>query len=805
MPRLIALVGLPLALFVTTTGLGLLAERLARARLPNGLLAPLGFCAATSLLLAAYQLGASFAVAAGLLVAGTLAGFALSRSELPARINPGWLGLAALAVYALYAAPVLLSGNWTWSGYNFLNDTSVQFLLIDHLRSSGADVASLPLTTGGQVTRAYLDTGYPLGTHAFAATLAGLLGSGPEVIYQAFLSCMAALAAMAIAVLAGRTLFSPRAAALVGAVALASNLTYNTGLQGSIKELGLIAALAAGAALARELVGARDPLPYACLLGIALASVLSVYSAAGVPYVATLLATLALVVLLVHRREALRRRWLAAGAAAGAVAALLAAPVIASIVDFYRVASVVVDATTPAGDVLGQLAHPLPLLQAGGIWLDGAYQTPISPSPTAELVTQGGLWLVAALALLSLVEIVRRRCPEALLALVPTALAAALVAPGVSPYADAKLLAIMSPSIVFAAAAGLVTIARLMRPAGAVAAAGLAIVVGGAIVVSDGFALHDSRIGPRDRMLALREVGERMAGHGSVLFNEYEEFAKYFADAADLNVASDSITPLQVQLRRADSIYGQYFDLDLQKLAYVESFENIVTRRSPAASRPPASYRRVFANRYYEGWTRRAGMRTLEHLPLQGLDSATATAGCGELRDLVRRARRSSGRVELVAAGLPPVARLEILDAERSGGLAADQGIPGAVTTINPGHARGRVRTASPGSYRMWLRGSFPRATDVLVDGRRRMTVRGANTPGQWLGDVPLRLTAGVHRVEVRVPGGSPKPGDGAAVTIGPLALVADRPRRLQTVALPDWRSLCGRELDWVELVRRTS
>jgi len=198
-------------------------------------------------------------------------------------------------------------------------------------------------------------------------------------------------------------------------------------------------------------------------------------------------------------------------------------------------------------------------------------------------------------------------------------------------------------------------------------------------------------------------------------------------------------------------------------------------------------------------------MRTLVHLPLQKLDSATATASCGALRALVRRARRGSGRLELVAASLPPVARLDILDADRSGGLAADQGVPGAVTTIDPGHARGRVRIARRGAYRVWLRGSFPRATDVLIDGGRRMTVRGANTPGQWLGDVPpLRLTAGLHRVEVRVPGGSPKPGDGAAVTIGPLAFVADQPRRLQMVALSDWRSLCGRQLDWVELVRRT-
>jgi hypothetical protein len=64
-------------------------------------------------------------------------------------------------------------------------------------------------------------------------------------------------------------------------------------------------------------------------------------------------------------------------------------------------------------------------------------------------------------------------------------------------------------------------------------------------------------------------------------------------------------------------------------------------------------------------------------------------------------------------------------------------------------------------------------------------------------------LDSGVHRVEVRVPGGSLEPGNGAPVTIGPVAFVADRPARLETVAPARWRSLCGRRLDWIEVVRR--
>ena len=615
---------------------------------------------------------------------------------------------------------------------------------------------------------------------------------------------MAALAAMALAVFAGRTVFGPRAGAIAAAAAIASNLTYNTGLQGSIKEIGVIAALAAAAALAREVVRAENPVGAAALLGIALAAILSVYSAAGLPYVAALLGTLALVLVLVHGRAVLRRRWLVATAAAGVVSVLFAAPVIASIATFYRVATTVVDATAPTGNVLGQLARPLPLLQAGGIWLDGNYTVPIFPSVRMEQATNVALWAVAVLALLALVEIARRRCPEALLAIVPAAVAAAVVAPGVVPYADAKLMAIMSPGLLLAAAIGLAGIARVVRPFGTALALLLAAGLGGALVLSDAYALHDSKVAPRDRMVALRDVLERLDGRGDAVFTEFEEFAKSFAGDAKLDVSSEPVTPRRVQLRGGEETFlGLYFDLDAMQLDYVQGFENIVLRRSPGASRPPARYRRVYSNRFYDLWARGAGPRTLGHLPLQRVNDATAPADCERVRTLARRARTSSGDLALVAPRTPPSARLDPLTAEHPELLVPDENIPGTMTTLSPTYVRGTVRIARTGSYRMWLRGTFPRPTEIHVDGVRRATVHGADTPGQWAGDVALRLTGGEHRVEVRVPPGSPKPGDGAAVTIGPLVLVADEPARLLSVPLSQWRSLCGRELDWVELVRR--
>jgi hypothetical protein len=93
------------------------------------------------------------------------------------------------------------------------------------------------------------------------------------------------------------------------------------------------------------------------------------------------------------------------------------------------------------------------------------------------------------------------------------------------------------------------------------------------------------------------------------------------------------------------------------------------------------------------------------------------------------------------------------------------------------------------------------------VDGRTVGWVAGSNTPGQWLQAASLRLSPGRHRVRVYVYGGHHHfgPGEwpiGDSGLIGAVALQLQAPERLRAVALAQWRTLCGREADWVELVR---
>ena len=59
----------------------------------------------------------------------------------------GWPLLAALGVLLVYGAPVLASGQATFTGYIKLDDTATWFNVIDNVMSHGRSVAQLPPST----------------------------------------------------------------------------------------------------------------------------------------------------------------------------------------------------------------------------------------------------------------------------------------------------------------------------------------------------------------------------------------------------------------------------------------------------------------------------------------------------------------------------------------------------------------------------------------------------------------------------------------------------------------------------------
>jgi hypothetical protein len=791
---LMAVIGVLAVTWVSSLGCGLALERVLRVRIANGLLLPLGLCLSIVLIMPGYTAGAGAGLAVALLVLVAVAGLVFARDGLLARLNPGWPGLAGIGVYVIYMLPVIAHGHWTWSGYDFVNDSGFEMLLAEHIKGFGTTLGNIPETSEREFLASYLSSGYPLGTQALLGTFSGLTDTSVAVLYQGFISALAAVAAISLASLSSRLLGGPRAA-LAAFIAVAANLTFQYALQGGIKEIGLLATLCATAALAHEAMSLKRPYGAAVLVAVGAAAALATYNAVAVPYLAAIALFLALGLAFV-KRVPIGRAWLGPAAFGLALTAALAVPTLTTLRTFFNVAQAGQGATGVGATQLGQLLRPLPLSQISGVWLAGEYRFPVIPEPAATLTVIATI-AIFALILPGVLWSLRRRDSGPLLLLGAVALVLVVVYPRVSPYAQGKLLAIGGPAVLLGALVALLAVRGRIAPVALLLTAALGV----AVLASDVLAYSWDRVAPTRRIEAIAQTGKQFKGEGPVLWNEFEEYAKFFAREAKISVPFEALTPQQVQLRNPTYFYGHYFDLDEETLPFVEGYPIIVTRRSPAASRPPANYSLVYQNQFYLGWRRHARPQVLAHLPLQELYAPTQPVKCRTLSAIVASAPKGA---ELVAAEPPELAFFEPLySRDRSYGWGIDPAEHGAVLPNLPGHAGGLLAVRG-GRYGVWVQGDFPRRVYVAVDGRLVGSVSGANTPGQWLKAATVALGPGKHDVEVFRKAGRNHlgPGEWGIGTIGATALQREAPERLHTLALSRWRTLCGERLDWVELVR---
>jgi hypothetical protein len=414
----------------------------------------------------------------------------------------------------------------------------------------------------------------------------------------------------------------------------------------------------------------------------------------------------------------------------------------------------------------------------------------------AGSLTSVGVWLVLALALLAIVWFALRRDALVLLFSLPVVLIMLVVTPHVSPYADAKTYMLMAPGVTLLGALGAAMFARISRPLGALLATAVAL----GVLASDGLAYHVVHLAPTKRMAAIRDLDRRFAGQGLILFNEPEEFAKNFMGHTRVNVGAEAVTPFQTELRVPQSFAYLYFDLDEETLHYVEYFPLIVVRRSPAASRPPANFRLVYRNSYYDVWRRTAGPQVLDHLPLQAVHRRSLRPRCADVLQLARSA--APGQL-LIAARAAPVVQLDTARAARTRSWGVHPYRPDMVLTGGPGRASASVTVPAGGAYRAWIAGSFGRAVTGYVDGRRIGAAKGVENIGQWHEIGTVQVPAGRHLLSLSRPGGDLAPGDGYAGELGPLALEPIAPERLVRVAPRDAKArLCGQSWDWIERVR---
>jgi hypothetical protein len=776
----------PLLLLALCTGCGLLVTRLARLELPAPLIAPVGFTVVLLIGEMASIVPATATLAAPLTVAVAVAGFVVARPARGARF-PLFAALIALAVFLVYAAPILASGEPTFTGYIKLDDTATWLALTDRIAEHGRDVSNLAPSTYEATLRLNLDSGYPIGAFTPLSISSSILGRDPAWIFQPYLAFLAAQLALCLYQLGSNLVDDRRLRAAAAFLAAQPALLFGYYLWGGIKEIASAMLLALLAALLPSLVtpglrGARAAVPAA----LAAASIFAVLTAPGAALWLLPMLTVAAAISLrgAGATPTLRRLAVVVG-----LTLLVSLPWLLDAGLLPREAGAL---TSP--QELGNLIGPLDGWQLVGIWPAGDFR--LHPADTVATVALIAVALLAAA--IGLRRIWARRAVGAagfVAALLTGAAALAVIG---SPWVGGKALATGSAAVLFLACVGSSSLwERGMRVEGGVLFGLIAV----GVLWSNALAYRDAFLAPFPRLSELEAIGHEIAGQGPTLMTEYEPYgARHFLRDAEPEGASE-LRRRQVPLRSGVTLEsGATADIDEFALEGLLPYRTLVLRRSPLASRPPLPFHLTEQGDAYEVWQADRSPAPVDHLSLQGVGgSPIAPVSCNAVRALAER----PGVVHLAASVRPPPTMIPLGDLSLPEGWVV--GGEGAYATpAGSGAAMGSFTLPRVGNYGIWLGGATRGSVEIAIDGE---VVAGGGPEldhgGGYRQLGRARLNPGRHRIEMRYEEQGPlAPGRGGeAFAVGPLVLstAAAAAARVQVVDVSRADVLCSRQLDWVE------
>ena len=256
-----AWIAFPLVLLALALGCGLLLEAAAGARLPGTLLVPAG--------LAVVMVAAQFPtawdstakLATPLVVVLAVAGFVLARSRRP-RLDR-WAAAAGMGAFAVYAAPIVLSGDNTVAGYLKIEDTATWLTITDQVMHHGRNLADLPPSSYEAILRGTLGLDYPIGSFLPWGVGQQLVSQDLAWLLQPYIAFLGAVLALGLYELCAQLVPSRMLRALIAFIAAQPALLFGFALWGAIKEPATAALLAFVAALVPSLLK-QDLTPGAC-------------------------------------------------------------------------------------------------------------------------------------------------------------------------------------------------------------------------------------------------------------------------------------------------------------------------------------------------------------------------------------------------------------------------------------------------------------------------------------------------------------------------------------------------------------
>jgi hypothetical protein len=813
----------PVVVAAVSLGCGALLERASGLRLPGALLVPAGFAVIVCATLLTTSLDATAELSAPLVLALAVAGLAWGRPWRGRRFD-WWAAAAAVGAFLVFGAPVLLSGAPTFAGYIKLDDTATWFNFIDHVMVHGRSLAGLEISTYEANLEFFIEQrGYPMGSLTPLGATAQMVFTDVAWVFQPYMSALGAMIALTLYALIAPIVRSAPLRALAAFVGAQPALVFAYAQWGGIKEVVAAVSLATLAAVAAPVLsrtsGLRAGIPFA----VAAAALLGVLGPAGAPWILAA-AVLAVVGAALARRGSGARDLAAQVGIAAAVGAVAAIPSLVLVGKALNSPDLYTSGLEAGSEGLGNLIKPLSVLQVLGPWPTADFRLDPDSWPIAIVL----IVLTAAAAAVGIALAWRRQAWALLTYLVTAAIGGIVIIAFAKPWVDAKAFTIIAPAalgVAMAGAVGLIDragrepgIGTIARPVGAA----LAVLVAVGVLWSNVLAYGKVNLAPYDRLAELEEVGERIDGRGPTLLSEPEFYgARHFLRRGDPEGAADFRRRPVALLDGAVLLKDAWADMDGFDPSQLSPYRTIVVRRSPAASRPGADFRRTFRGDWYEIWERDPKRRVIRHLPL-GVDATTARCGPIRLNDGTEQ-RPEPCPTRPVAA--PVCRQIEMLAAEaRSSGARLVAARRPAPIVVDPLSGRfpstwirgaGEVRATTPGTlvtsvavpragrYEVWLGGSFGRGFEVWIAGRRVGRVKNSlSNRGQFTRVGDITLARGNHPVEIRFGNASLAPGSAETrQPLGPLVLTPPGDATLETVAPARARTLCRERLDWVEIV----
>jgi hypothetical protein len=790
MTQLVCWVMFPLVLAMLSLGCGLLLERASGLKLPEGLRLPAGLAVIVVVAEVTTKSSATATATTPLVVVVALAGLMLAR---PWRSGPrpgGWPLAAAGAVYLVYLAPVLFSGEPTFTGFIKLDDTATWMAMTDRVLSFGHDLSGLAPSTYEATLHFYLTGGEPVGAMLPWGIAHQIVGQDLAWVFQPYLAFLGSMVALAGWSLTEPLVRSRPLRALIVFVAAQAALLYGYSLWGGVKEVAAAWLLALTVACVVPVFAAQARPRSFLPLAAASFAMLGVLGYGGAVWLAVPLVFTGVGALRIWLRRNTRLQlvgW-------AALAALLALGLIRGAQGFLRANSGL------TGNQLGNLTHPLSALELFGIWPAGDFR--VDP-PSASALAYTLIAVVIVAACLGLAVAWRARVWALPLYVLSAAVGALLVSAKGSPWVQGKAFATISPAVLLVGLAGTAALlespadplprkrrgraSELVSPRRLLGGAALLAVSFG-VLWSNVLGYHHVTLAPYGQLSELSHIGQRFAGQGPTLINEFEPYAtRHFLRAMDPEAPSElrrRIIPL-----RGGGIVptGGYADLDAFAPSVLLVYRTIVVRTSPTATRPPAPYRLVYRGRWYEVWQRPARFRSLiDDIPLGSSGVPVATPPCSEV---LRLAREAGATGILVAATRSQPTQI---------------GVP---SPLPLGSTSRRFALDRHDTYELWLAGSFVRHLSTTVDATTvGATAEVLNEAGGWTPLGIIDLGPGIHRVTLSygdaelAPGGGGGGGAGPSFSAGPLAISpAGAASTLAYVPPGRARSLCGRRWEWVE------